>query len=123
MPPPGRAERRRRARTLRRAEYLSLSAYFRAPIFGRRRRISRVRMFSPLRQMSISAGRIPNYVCRYSAFRSLGATRRAPTPRISTNVAAYWAEKRRRAFFAILADEIESPCPVGLFLPEVGLPR
>ena len=84
-PPPTPAARRRCARTLRREEYTSLSAYFRAPISGGRRRIPQIRKFLPSRLMSISAGCIAIYVFRYSALMGrlelrVGAHSRAFVP-------------------------------------------
>ena len=107
IPPPVRAGWRSRARTSRRDEYLSLSAYFRAPISGCRRRVTQIRMFLALRPMSISARCISIYVYTYSAFRELGATGRRPRPRIFLTTPSTGGGVRRRAYCDPAA-EIES---------------
>ena len=53
--PPAPVARRLCARTLRREEYITLSAHFRAPISGRSHRISQMRKLPLLRLMCISA--------------------------------------------------------------------
>ena len=109
--PSARVGRRRRARNPRRGEYLSLSAYFVAPVSGVFGALPKYGGFCHYGRWLYRRDVLPSTLVHIAPFGPLGSTGRRPRPRIFTNVAVYWARRCAAKLVATPAAEIEYAAP------------